>query len=420
MNPLHRHVIAGLLSSFALLSVNHRGPSPQVVSAQAGETVLLEDDFNGAAVDRVKWDIANIWSGTEDATINVAHVNQRLSIGPLRVNATGSHYNGVASVQAYDFTGGAASVELVQPATQTGVAYSMFAVGINSTNYYRWLVSGDADCATGAPERRNDPLRAAWYDPAAHRFPADPARRHQRRVRNGAGERRRPRRVDHRLVAVATDTRGATASSAIDIIVQPAACLTLVAPVISPAAGNYTGSVVSLASATPGAVVRYTTDGTDPIRVLPAVFANDPALDGHDDRTSARVPERLLAERPCASDLPGHAVELVYDGAGDAGDESCGGHVLRRRERRPVDANERRCDPLHDQRQRPERIVRAVTHSPSLYRARRRCAHGRSSTVVPPARRRRARTRSRRPTTAAAWSHRGSAPGRGLTLGASR
>ena len=54
-----------------------------------------------------------------------------------------SHYNGIASVQAYDVTGAAVQVEVVQPASAGAVAYAMLSVGTTSSDFYRYFVSGE-------------------------------------------------------------------------------------------------------------------------------------------------------------------------------------------------------------------------------------------------------------------------------------
>jgi hypothetical protein len=101
-------------------------------SAGSGEVVLLEDDFDDNALDTAKWDTTDLFSGTEDVSIAVTETNGRIQIGPLREGLSGSQYNGIDSQLAYDFTGAAAAVELVQPASASAVAYAMFTVGIDS------------------------------------------------------------------------------------------------------------------------------------------------------------------------------------------------------------------------------------------------------------------------------------------------
>jgi len=46
-------------------------------------------------------------------------------------------------VQAYDVTGAAVQVEVVQPASAGAVAYAMLSVGTTSSDFYRYFVSGE-------------------------------------------------------------------------------------------------------------------------------------------------------------------------------------------------------------------------------------------------------------------------------------
>jgi glucose/arabinose dehydrogenase len=139
------------------------------IAAPIKETVLLEDNFHDDELS-TDWHVANLFSGYEDAGIPVTETNQRLQIGPLAANRSGSHFNGIASARAYGFAGGYAYVELVQPPTMSGVTYAMFAVGINSTNYYRWYVSGARLYAQSNIGGIKVDLANVPYDPVAHRF----------------------------------------------------------------------------------------------------------------------------------------------------------------------------------------------------------------------------------------------------------
>jgi hypothetical protein len=56
-------------------------PITITVTAGFGEPVLLEDDFAAAAVDPVKWDIANLWSGPAERSVEVQSLNQQLRFG---------------------------------------------------------------------------------------------------------------------------------------------------------------------------------------------------------------------------------------------------------------------------------------------------------------------------------------------------
>jgi len=106
------------------------------------ETVLLADDFNSNSIDAAKWIANNVFSGTSDRSTVVSVSNQQLQIGPLVQNATTSLYNGLRSVNAYDFTGAYAYVQMVRTAASNTSADSMFTIGYDVNNYYRIYVEG--------------------------------------------------------------------------------------------------------------------------------------------------------------------------------------------------------------------------------------------------------------------------------------
>ena len=72
-----------------------------------------------------------------DPLVNVAQINGQLRITPL-AQVSGLHYNGYVSANSFDMRGGSVSVELVQAAT--GGADSIFAIGSDSDNFYRFMV----------------------------------------------------------------------------------------------------------------------------------------------------------------------------------------------------------------------------------------------------------------------------------------
>jgi hypothetical protein len=131
---------------------------------------LPTDDFNDNSLDTTKWSIG-VWSGTtQDTTIPVREVNQRLEIGPLKENTTGTHYNALRSAGSHNLSGAYAYVQLVQPAATMTGAFSIFSVGRNADNYYRWFVSAGRLVAekeiAGTKSRPVD----IGYDPVAHQF----------------------------------------------------------------------------------------------------------------------------------------------------------------------------------------------------------------------------------------------------------
>jgi IPT/TIG domain len=104
-----------------------------------GETVLLADDFNDASLNTSKWQVNNLFSGFTDATVAVSETTT-LGIGPLKQNTDGSHYNGVRSLAAVDFTGGYAYVQLVQAPNALTAADAFYTLGLNVDNCYRMYV----------------------------------------------------------------------------------------------------------------------------------------------------------------------------------------------------------------------------------------------------------------------------------------
>ena len=103
------------------------------------ETVLLADDFNNASLDTTKWSANNLWSGFTDNTVAVQETTA-LQIGPLKQNVDGSHYNGIRSVAAFDFTGAYAYVQLAQAPNATTAGDAFFTIGLNVDNCYRMYV----------------------------------------------------------------------------------------------------------------------------------------------------------------------------------------------------------------------------------------------------------------------------------------
>jgi hypothetical protein len=103
------------------------------------EVVLLADDFNDNSLDASKW-TANLFSGFTDTSLPIAEVNQRLEIGPLLMNTNGSHYAGLRSLTAYDFTNGYCYVQVIQVAVSSTTADAMLTVGRDVNGYYRIYV----------------------------------------------------------------------------------------------------------------------------------------------------------------------------------------------------------------------------------------------------------------------------------------
>jgi hypothetical protein len=103
--------------------------------------VLLADDFNSSPLDTTKWS-NTLFTGSQNISVQVNDTGGQLQIGPLPTNATSSSYNGITSRAPFDFTGASAYVQLVQPAAANSNAFTMFAVGHDGSNFYRFYVSG--------------------------------------------------------------------------------------------------------------------------------------------------------------------------------------------------------------------------------------------------------------------------------------
>jgi hypothetical protein len=134
------------------------------------ETVLLADDFNANVINTALWNTNNLYSGYTDSSVQVVDRNQRLEIGPLKSNTSGSHYNGIRSASAFDFTRAYAYVELVQTPAASTAADAMFTIGISADNYYRiYVESGSLICQKKINGAKTN-LFTAPYDSTNHRF----------------------------------------------------------------------------------------------------------------------------------------------------------------------------------------------------------------------------------------------------------
>ena len=134
------------------------------------ETVLLEDDFNDNSLNLSKWTLNNLFSGFTDVSVLAREISQQFQIGPLFQGQSGSHYNGIRSASAFDFTGAYSYVELVQGPALSTKADAMFTIGRDANNYYRiYVEEGLFICqARIGGTKRN--LFTAAYNPAVHRY----------------------------------------------------------------------------------------------------------------------------------------------------------------------------------------------------------------------------------------------------------
>jgi hypothetical protein len=134
------------------------------------ETVLLEDNFNDNSLNAAKWNANDVFSGYTDTTVPLVETAQRIEIGPLPQNTGGSHYRGMRSVNAYDFSGAYVYVELVQAASSATAGDAMFTIGNDVYNYYRIYVEGGSLICQRRAGGTKATLFTASYDPVSHRF----------------------------------------------------------------------------------------------------------------------------------------------------------------------------------------------------------------------------------------------------------
>jgi hypothetical protein len=97
----------------------------------------FSDDFSSNTRDTTKWNlgVTTIDATGIDPSVSVSQQNGQLAITPKPYTA-GLHYNGYTTTQAYDFTGGTISVQLIQPAGDYR-APAVLSVGIDANNYCR-------------------------------------------------------------------------------------------------------------------------------------------------------------------------------------------------------------------------------------------------------------------------------------------
>jgi phosphatidylinositol-3-phosphatase len=107
------------------------------------ETILLADDFNDGSLNTTKWLPNNLYSGFTDSTVAFSE-SSTFAIGPLKQNVDGSHYNGIRSQAAFNFTGAYAYVQIVQGPNVLTAADAFYTIGQSVNNCYRvYLESGN-------------------------------------------------------------------------------------------------------------------------------------------------------------------------------------------------------------------------------------------------------------------------------------
>jgi Tol biopolymer transport system component len=108
-------------------------------------TPTPNDDFTSTVRDASKWTLGTqtLPPAAVDPLVTTTQVNGQLVITPL-TQVTGLHYDGYVSANSFDLRNGSARVEVVKAAT--GGADTIFAIGSDSENFYRFMVH-----TTGTP-----------------------------------------------------------------------------------------------------------------------------------------------------------------------------------------------------------------------------------------------------------------------------
>ena len=132
--------------------------------------VIVSDNFNDNSIDTSKWNPNNLFSGFTNTNVPIAETSQRIEIGPLLQNVSGSAYRGMRTVNTYDFSDDYAFVELVQAAASNTSADSMFTVGYSVTAYYRLAVSAGSLKGVRNIGGTKTTLFSIPYDTTNHRF----------------------------------------------------------------------------------------------------------------------------------------------------------------------------------------------------------------------------------------------------------
>jgi subtilisin-like proprotein convertase family protein len=133
-------------------------------------TALLTDNFNDNSIDTAKWTAGNLFSGFTDTLLALAETSQRLEVGPLLTNTSGSHYNGLRTTNTYNFTGAYSQIELVQAASTSTGGDAMFTIGNNVDNYYRIYENGGSLFGLKKIGGVKTTLFTVSYNSTNHRF----------------------------------------------------------------------------------------------------------------------------------------------------------------------------------------------------------------------------------------------------------
>jgi len=131
---------------------------------------ILSDDFNDNSIDTAKWNPNDLFSGFTNTNVPIAETSQRLEIGPLLQNVSGSSYRGMRTVNTYTFSDAYAYVELVQAPASNTQGEAMFTVGSSVTAYYRIWVEAGTLRGTRNVGGTKTTLFSITYDSTNHRF----------------------------------------------------------------------------------------------------------------------------------------------------------------------------------------------------------------------------------------------------------
>ena len=83
-----------VVGSICTLLIFHRALAAPIVS----------DNFNDNSIDTSKWNPNDLFSGFTNTNVPISETSQRLEIGPLLQNVSGSSYRGMRTVNSYTLT----------------------------------------------------------------------------------------------------------------------------------------------------------------------------------------------------------------------------------------------------------------------------------------------------------------------------
>lgn len=133
----------------------------------ATSTVVLSDYFDDVTRALTKWRLGCLTAGPNftDQKVTVVEKNASLEITP-RAGVANRSYNGYITQRAWDFTAAHARVDVFQ--TTEGSADTIFAIGIDSNNWYGFVVeNGKLYLQSKINGRKNS--ESVKYDPSDHR-----------------------------------------------------------------------------------------------------------------------------------------------------------------------------------------------------------------------------------------------------------